>query len=173
MSVGRPDRQKIQTMNRLFELNLKTAFLIFAIFDLVCVGMGMGVPIFSILFGFLVGWYVARRVILFTENLKDIFKRVLIYATITSLFSFVVMCLIWVPFGTKLFDPTTDYKNLGVPFILYDPKISFVGWIVLMIFISPFLQLLTTIFASYLTLSKCLRRGEGFSLRAEKSGKPT
>jgi hypothetical protein len=36
--------------------------------------------------------------------------------------------------------------------ILYDPKASFIGWLVPMIFISPFLQLLTTVFGSYMTL---------------------
>jgi len=39
-----------------------------------------------------------------------------------------------------------------MPLILFDPKISFMGWIILMIFISPFLQLLMTIFASYMAL---------------------
>ena len=46
---------------------------------------------------------------------------------------------------------------IGHPFILYDPKISFIGWLVLMMFISPFLQLLTTIFGSYLTLLRWLK----------------
>jgi hypothetical protein len=36
--------------------------------------------------------------------------------------------------------------------ILYDPTASFVGWLVLMIAVSPFLQLLTTVFGSHLTL---------------------
>jgi hypothetical protein len=52
-----------------------------------------------------------------------------------------------------LLDSATDYENLGIPMILYEPKISFIGWLVLMIAISPFLQLLTTVFTSYLTLS--------------------
>ncbi len=30
--------------------------------------------------------------------------------------------------------------------ILYDPKASVIGWLVLMIFIAPFLQLLATVF---------------------------
>ena len=51
-----------------------------------------------------------------------------------------------------LFDPMSDFQNFGHPFILYDPKISFIGWSILMIFISPFLQMLTTIFASFITL---------------------
>jgi hypothetical protein len=139
-------------MGRIFKLNPKISFLIFAIIDLFCVGLGMGVPIFCIFFGFLVGWYIARRAIVNAVSQKEILKRVLVSAIITSLFTFLLMCFIWLPFGTKLFDPTTDFKNLGIPLILYDPKASFIGWLVLMILISPFLQLLTTIFASYLTL---------------------
>jgi hypothetical protein len=62
------------------------------------------------------------------------------------------MGAIWGRTIPMLFDPTADFQNFGHPFILYDPKLSFIGWLVLMIFISPFLQLLTTIFGSYLTL---------------------
>ncbi len=60
-----------------------------------------------------------------------------------------------------LFDPGTDYVNFGIPMILYDPKLSFVGWLILMIVLSPFLQLLTTIFAAYLTLLVWLRHDSG------------
>lgn len=147
-------------MDRIFKLNLKIVFLIFIILDLFCVGMGMGVPFFCILFGFLVGWYAARRVTTVTEKRKDIFKKVFLYAVITSLFTFVVMYIIWGPMISMLFDPASDFKIFGIPMILYDPKISFVGWLVLMIFISPFLQLLTTIFASYLTLLNWFERDD-------------
>lgn len=114
--------------------------------------MGMGVPIFCILFGFIVGWYIARRVTLLKGIPKDILKKVLNYAIITSLFTFLVMALLWGPTIKLLFTPGYDLKNFGIPLILFEPKISFIGWLVLMIFISPFLQLLTTIFAAYLIL---------------------
>jgi len=141
-------------MDKIFTINLKIAFLIFAFLDLICVGMGMGVPIFCILFGFVVGWYIVRRVTLQEENPKDILKKSFKYAVTTSLFTFVVMAILWGPTIKLLFTPGYDFKNFGIPLILYDPKISFVGWLVLMIFISPFLQLLTTIFGAYLTLLK-------------------
>lgn len=111
----------------------------------------MGVPIFCILFGFVVGWYITRRLTQYNENQKDIFKKVFKYAVITSLFTLVVMVILWGPTIKLLFTPGYDFKNFGIPFILYDPKLSFIGWLVLMIFISPFLQLLTTVFAAYLT----------------------
>lgn len=112
----------------------------------------MGVPFFSILLGFPVGWYITRRLAMGAESVKDILEKGTIYAVITTIFTSVVMALIWGPTITMLFDPHADFENFGIPLILYDPKISFIGWQVLMILISPFLQLLTTIFASYLTL---------------------
>jgi len=60
--------------------------------------------------------------------------------------------VIWGSVAPMLFDPAADFVNFGIPMILYEPKVSFIGWLVLMIFISPFLQLLTTLFASHLTL---------------------
>lgn len=144
-------------MDRILRLNTKIAFAIFVIVDLVCVGLGMGVPLACILFGFFVGWYIAKRATITTANVKDVLWRVLVQAIITSGFTFVVMSAIWGRTIPMLFDPSADFQNFGHPFILYDPKISFIGWLVLMIIISPFLQLLTTIFSSYLTLLHWVR----------------
>lgn len=146
-------------MDKIYKVNIKIAFLIFAFLDLICLGMGMGVPIFCILFGFVVGWYIVRRVTPNEENPKDILKKSFKYAVTTSLFTFVVMAILWGPTIKLLFIPGYDFKNFGIPLILYDPKISFIGWLVLMIFISPFLQLLSTIFASYLTLLRWFNKG--------------
>ncbi|MFH1336862.1 MAG: hypothetical protein ABII96_10130 [Candidatus Zixiibacteriota bacterium] len=137
-----------------FELKPTIAFLLFILLDLLCVGMGMGVPIFCILFGFVVGWYIAKRISVLDLSIRDTLHRVLKYAITTSLFTLLVMCVIWGRTIILLFDPASDFKNFGIPMILYEPKASFIGWLVLMIFISPFLQLLTTIFASYLTLQR-------------------
>ena len=119
--------------------------------------MGMGVPFFCILFGFLVGWYITKRETIATSNVKSILWKVFVYAIVTSTFIFVVMSVIWGRTIPMLFDPNADFRNFGHPFILYDPKASFVGWLVLMTLISPFLQLLTTIFGSYLTLLRWLK----------------
>jgi hypothetical protein len=141
-------------MDRIFKLNIKITLLIFAFLDLFCVGMGMGVPIFNILFGFVVGWYIVRRVTLQEKNPEYIFNRTFKYAVITSLFTLVVMAILWGPTIKLLFTPGYDFKNFGIPLIFFEPKVSFIGWLVLMIFISPFLQLLSTIFAAYSTLMK-------------------
>jgi hypothetical protein len=68
------------------------------------------------------------------------------------------MAALWGPTAKLLFDPQADLVNFGIPLILYDPRASFVGWLVLMIAISPFLQLLTTLFGAHLTLLLQLRR---------------
>ena len=144
-------------MDRILRLNTKTAFAIFVIVDLVCVGMGMGVPLACILFGFFVGWYIAKRATVATANVEDTLWKVLVQAIATSAFTFVVMSAIWGRTIPMIFNPSADYQNFGHPFILYDPKLSFIGWLVLMMAISPFLQLLTTIFGSYLTLLHWVR----------------
>ncbi len=59
-------------MDRIFKLNFKIVLLIFVFLDLLCVGMGMGVPLSCILFGFPVGWYITRRLIITAESMKDI-----------------------------------------------------------------------------------------------------
>ncbi len=120
----------------------------------------MGVPIFCILFGFLVGWYIARMVTATTEQVQEVLPKLLVYAGVTSAFTFVVMAVMWGRCIVMLFDPRADLANLGIPLILYDPKASFIGWLVLMIVISPFLQLLTTFFGSHLTLLGWLRKGD-------------
>ena len=139
-------------MNKIFKMNKKKIFEVYIILDMFFVGMGMGVPFFCIMFGFPVGWYIAKHLAQREKNLSIILSEILKYAMYTSIFTFILMLGIWVPLSTILLDSSTDFVNTGIPMILYDPKISFIGWIILMIFISPFLQLLTTVFASNMAL---------------------
>jgi hypothetical protein len=126
--------------------------------DVVCVGMGMGVPIFCIGFGFLVGWYVAARAVRSASDVSQALAGILAQAVVTSAVTFALMAVLWGSVTGMLFDPAADFVNFGIPMILYDPRASFVGWLVLMIFISPFLQLLTTLFSSYLVLLVSVKR---------------
>ena len=144
-------------MNRLYTLKWGWVLALYCFLDLFCAGMGMGVPIFNILFGFVAGWYVARRIVArrtfpASTALQDILKRVLIYAMIASAFTFLVMAVIWGPMVPMLFDPSINLENTGIPLILYEPRASFIGWLVLMIAISPFLQFLMTLLGAHLTL---------------------
>ena len=147
-------------MKRFFRIKPWIAYLIFVVLDLVCIGAGMGVPIFCIFFGFLAGWYIARRQMLSEGELSGKLRRILLVALVTSSLTFAVMGILWGSTVPMLFDPASDFVNFGIPMILYDPKLSFIGWLVLMIFVSPFLQLLTTIFAAYLTITRRLRQSQ-------------
>jgi hypothetical protein len=148
-------------MGRLLTIDWRIAFAAYVMADVLCVGIGMGVPVFCIGLGFLVGWYIAMRAIRVKSDVRQTLRTVLLHAVATSLVTFVLMVLLWGPTTQLLFDPTFDVANFGHPDILYDPTVSFVGWLVLMIFISPFLQLLTTLFSSYLTLSVSLKEETG------------
>jgi len=126
--------------------------ILYIIVDTLCIGMGMGVPFFCILFGFIVGWLIANAITLTVVDVAQVFQKVLKYSILTSAFTLLGMIILWVPFARYLFDPTMDLANTGIPMILYEPQASFIGWIVLMVLISPFLQLLTTLFGAYLAL---------------------
>jgi len=74
-------------------------------------------------------------------------------ALLTSAFTLLLMLLIWGPKVGMLLDPAADIANFGIPLILYEPLASFVGWLVLMVLISPFLQALAAAFASSVRLA--------------------
>ncbi len=123
--------------------------LLFIVLDLLAVGMGMGVPIFAILFGFLVGWFAPSVLAgTTTSGMRQLLGRCLITALLTSAFTFLLMLIIWGPATRMLFDPAANLANFGIPMILYEPDASFIGWIVLMVIVSPFLQALATAFSS-------------------------
>jgi hypothetical protein len=145
-------------MSRLLTLNGWVAFAVFVVLDLLCVGMGMGVPICCIALGFPVGWYIAARALRSNPDLRQALRNVLVQALATSGVTLALMAVLWGPVTTMLFDPNADLANFGIPMILYEPLPSFIGWLTLMIFISPFLQLLTTLFTAYLTLTLSARR---------------
>lgn len=127
--------------------NLKY-ILLFIFIELVLAGLGMGVPFFLILFGFFVGIFLANKNFYKKNCLRVIFK----YSLLTSMFTFIMMVIIWMSYFVNIFDRTFDIANSGIPMILYNPLPSFIAWLILMIFISPFLQLLMTIFGAYLRL---------------------
>jgi len=137
---------------------LKTTCLIYAVSDIICVALGMGVPVFCIFLGFVVGWFIVWQLSREPGNLHRLFQRTWKYSLLSVAFTLAIMLIIWGRMFALLFDPNTDYANFGIPLILYDPKLSFIGWLILMIFVSPALQLLTTIFAAYITIQKKVLR---------------
>ncbi|MGZ7107805.1 MAG: hypothetical protein ACXVHW_02445 [Methanobacterium sp.] len=135
-----------------FKINKRIAFIAYILLDTIFVGLGMGVPFFCILFGFPVGWYLSKRLTLSKRSSNQILSKILKYGLFTGMVTFILMIIIWIPFSSMLLDPNANFRNFGIPMILYDPRMSFIGWMILMVIISPFLQLLTTIFASNVTL---------------------
>jgi hypothetical protein len=141
-------------MKKLLQLNAKTVVALYIVIDIICAGAGMGVPFFCIVLGFPLGWYIAKRIFILTGHSASTNSRILKYSFLAAAFTFLMMLIIWGGATTRLFDPSFEIKNFGHPYILYDPEISFYGWLVLMILISPFLQLLATIFAAFVFLTR-------------------
>ena len=123
-----------------------------SVIEVICAGMGMGVPILNIISGFPLGWFLANQLIRDNDEILKSQRKVFTYALIASAITFALMAVIWgMAAATYISNPTTDIANFGEPLILFTPVASFYGWLVLMILISPFLQLLTTTFAAYMT----------------------
>ncbi len=139
-------------MSRIFSMRTSKGVALYGLLDVRCVGAGMGVPIIAF-FWAPVGWYLAMRITRRFFDLQSVLRRVMAGAALTSALTGVGMLLIWGPTLTKLFDPAADLANFGIPLILYEPRASFIGWLVLMIVISPFLQFLMTLLGAHLTLA--------------------
>jgi uncharacterized protein YacL len=116
--------------------------------DLIAVGMGMGVPIFAILFGFIVGWMIPAVVVSRDSTIRQLLKDSLFASLLGSCFTSLILVVIWGSATRMLLDPSADYVNYGIPMILYEPKASFIGWMVLMMILSPALQWLAAVFSS-------------------------
>lgn len=127
------------------------AFIAYAVIDVLCAALGMGVPLFCILLGFSVGWFGAVRAWHFVPGHVGAMKRSLRYALLTSLVTFVIMVAVWGRLIPLVFHPVINPGNMGLPLLLYEPKASLIGWLVLMIVVSPFLQFVMTAFGSYVT----------------------
>ncbi len=139
------------TRRKSFDQHWLGALGAYALMDLLLAGLGMGVPVFCILFGFSVGWFTAMRARVFRSDLRQAMRLNLRYALITTAVTFALMAVIWGRLVPVLFDPVIDYGSMGVPLILYEPRLSFIGWLVLMIFVAPALQFVVTLLGSYLT----------------------
>jgi uncharacterized protein YacL len=139
-------------MEKLIKLNTKVVIILYILIDIICVGTGMGVPIFCILLGFPLGWYITKRVSASTELYHQKYYNIFKFSLYAAIFTFIVMLIVWVSAIMVHIHSASDIQNFGHPNILYDPKTSFIGWLILMIIISPFLQLLTAIFAAFITV---------------------
>jgi hypothetical protein len=147
-------------LSKLIALKPIWALVYFILIDVIFIGMGMGVPFFCILMGIPLGWLVVLIVTARTSGTREVMWKVLVHAAIAAGITMVGMLIIWLPISTVLFDPGNDLLTTGTPLILYEPRASFIGWLGLMIVVSPVLQLLTTLFGAWLTLLGWLGNSE-------------
>jgi len=139
---------------KILKISPTKAVILYIFLDVICTGLGMGVPFLNILLGFLIGCFLASRAIEKTGDTAESARDSLKKGLLTSLFTMVQMIFIWWPYFLKFFEKGFDFKNTGIPNILYTPKASLVGWLILMVIISPFLQMLMSAFGSMLVLAK-------------------
>jgi len=147
-------------MRKLFSLKIGWAYTVFSLLDIIATGMGMGVPFFNILHGFPVGWYIARRLSRLDLPFRRLLGKSLLWSALTAGFTAILMLIIWAPTVSMLFDPSADLADFGIPMILYEPRASFIGWLALMVLISPFLQFLMTLFGSQVALMTPSKRDQ-------------
>jgi hypothetical protein len=137
-----------------------TPAIIIGLIDVFAIGLGMGVPIFAILLGFPVGWWLGRR--LGGAPLSAAHARgLLLAAAALSGASFVVLVVLWGPQLPLAFDPATDAASYGIPLILYTSRASLIGWFALMLVISPALQFTATITGAVAGLAFPARAADG------------
>ena len=141
-------------MKKFYSLKHWLLIVISVLIPIILSGIGMGVPILNILFGFVIGWYGTRRVQTLYQDHKKIFSKIFIYSLFCAGITFIIMFVIWGSTIPMLFGPTADLANFGHPMILFEPRASFIGWLVLMIIISPILQLMASIFSAFITLMR-------------------
>ena len=132
--------------------------------DVFAIGLGMGVPVFAILLGFGVGWWVARSALDELPLEADVPRAKLRSLTLAGVAlasaSFVVLLVVWGPSVPIVVDPAVDAAAWGIPLILYTSRASKIGWLLLMTVVSPALQFMAVVTGGMLR----------FALRAKRSG---
>lgn len=150
----------------MYQIGPLKALVLFIVIDVFLMGVGMGIPIFNIAFGFVVGWFLIKWVAAGASESTDILKRFLVYSGTSAGVTFLGMFLLWGWWATSVYEPQADFARTGIPMILFEPRASFIAWLVLMIVISPVLQLLTTTFAGLLGLLSLYKQRQGLHVQS-------
>ncbi|MDZ4167946.1 MAG: hypothetical protein U1E08_09680 [Coriobacteriia bacterium] len=122
------------------------AAIVIGLLNVFAIGLGMGVPIFAIGLGFPVGWWFATRPGAGPIARATLLQLVLAAAGLAGS-SLVVLAVVWGPQVPNAFDPAFDAAAFGIPLILYGSQASMIGWLVLMMLVSPVLQFLAMVTA--------------------------
>lgn len=117
------------------------------------IGAGMGVPVFAVLYGIPVGWWLGRRLAAGPDVRAALRSLVLSAAGLTGV-SLLVLAFIWGPHVYLAFDPEVDAVAFGIPLILYGSQASMAGWFVLMLVVAPLGQFALTVAAGVMAMLK-------------------
>lgn len=129
------------------------ALIVTVVLEIVTVGAGMGVPLFAILLGFAIGWWLGRRVL--REHAPDAraLRGLLSAAVVPTLFTLGLMVVIWLPQIRLLYEWNFDVRKWGIPLLLFEPVPSFWAWMALMVVISPVLQWMAVVVGGVLRMA--------------------
>lgn len=123
---------------------MHTPAIIIGLLNVFAIGLGMGVPVFAILLGFPVGWWLGRRLTGAPFEAGQA-RGLLLAASALAGASFVVLAVLWGPQLPIALDPATDAASYGIPLILYTSRASLIGWFALMLIVSPVLQFMAVL----------------------------
>ena len=143
-------------MNTLLRLKRTPAAVLYLVGALVSVEAGVGMPFCCIGLGLLVGWYIARRELRHANGFARMLRRATRTAVFTSLATFLMMAVIWGPRVGMASGPQSNLPSVGLPMTFHGAPESLIIWALLMVAISPLLQLMTTVFAAQFTILSCL-----------------
>ena len=97
-------------LKKIFTLRYWILIIFSVIIFVILSGIGMGVPIMNILFGFLVGWYSTRRVQILYNEQKKRFSKIFIYSLFCAGITLIIMLAIWGTTIPMLFVRSTNSK---------------------------------------------------------------
>lgn len=150
----------------LWRVNLP--YIVIGLLDVFAIGLGMGVPLLAVPYGACVGWWLVRRGSDMLPGAvpapagpsvpRAAIRALLANAAALAVVSVLVLLVVWGPSIPSAFDPDFDTAGFGIPFLLYTPHASMVGWLVLMLVVSPLAQFTATIAGGALALAR--DRGE-------------
>ena len=156
-------------MNSVFRLKRVPAAVLYLVGVIACVSAGMSAPLLCIGLGSIVGWYTARRELLRAKGIVRVLRRVARVAVVTSLWTLLVMSVIW---GTQTWVPSGFQASLaraGLPAMQVGARGVSGLWLALIVVGTPALQLMSTVLASHLTILACLGAYETAARRRKVS----
>ncbi len=146
----------------LWRVNLP--YIVIGLLDVFAIGLGMGVPVIAIILGAGFGWWLVRRGPGVLPEMPPVpagpavprsaIRTLLAQALAVSAVTFIVMLAVWGPSIPFAFDSGLDTAGFGIPLILYTPHASMIGWLVLMIVISPLVQFAAVVATGALALAR-------------------